>query len=208
MQAIGHVRGAQLLENELSKERRKLRDTVKESPAVADAFSRLRRAEDEGRRKRDRVAAEHAAMQRDATKAIADKSAAVADLRATKKHSKKWKASALVIMPSKPSLWLIWAKATTRQAATKRNKNRFEVLDRLARLNSGLSAGQKNDWPWFKEAWDTHMVEQHGADWASTFAGWIQNVMDDERSNAFSAFVCTDTCRVFLGTSALHVPGA
>ena len=91
LQAIGHVRGAHLIECELGKEMRKLRYTVKESPAVADAFSRLRRAEDEGRRKRDRVAAEHAAMQRDATKAIADKSAAVADLRATKKKPRNGK---------------------------------------------------------------------------------------------------------------------
>ena len=34
----------------------------------------------------------------------------------------------------------------------KARKNRFEVLDRLSRLKAGLSAGQKNDWSWFKES--------------------------------------------------------
>ena len=52
----------------------------------------------------------------------------------------------------------------------KGRKNRFEVLDRLSRLKAGLSAGQKNDWPWFKEAWDGAMEAQHGANWASVFA--------------------------------------
>ena len=51
----------------------------------------------------------------------------------------------------------------------KARKNRFEVLDRLARNGAGLSAGQKNDWPWFKEAWDKEMVRQHAANWASVF---------------------------------------
>ena len=89
----------------------------------------------------------------------------------------------------------------------KAKRNRFDVLDRLARIKMGLSAGQKNDWPWFKETWDQEMVTQHGAKWASLFAGWVQNVLDDERSNAFSLFVYNETCRVFHGTAALHVPG-
>lgn len=86
--------------------------------------------------------------------------------------------------------------------------NSFDVLDRLARIKVGLSAGQKNDWLWFKETWDQEMVTQHGVNWASIFAGWVQNVLDDERSNAFSLFVYSESCRVFHGTAALHVPGS
>ena len=81
------------------------------------------------------------------------------------------------------------------------------MLDRLAHLNVGLSAAQRNDWPWFKDAWDHEMVSQHGANWASVFAGWVQNVLNDERSNAFSEFVYNETRRVFQGVVALHVPG-
>ena len=93
------------------------------------------------------------------------------------------------------------------QALPKARKNRFEVLDRLARIRAGLSAGQKNDWPWFKDAWDKNMVKEHGADWAQVFSEWIQGVLDDERSNAFSIFVYSETCRVFKGAAALHNPG-
>ena len=45
-----------------------------------------------------------------------------------------------------------------------------EVLDRLALLKVGLSAAQKNDWAWFKDAWDQHMVSLHGEQWATIFA--------------------------------------
>ena len=85
--------------------------------------------------------------------------------------------------------------------------NCFEVLDRLTRHKVGLSPGQKNDWPWFKETWDEAMATQYGVNWASIFAGWVQNVMDSEASNTFSKLVYDETCRVFHDTAALHVPG-
>ena len=84
---------------------------------------------------------------------------------------------------------------------------RFEWLGRLARIKAGLSAGQKNDWQWFKEAWDGAMVDEYKDNWGSTFASWMQRVVDDDRSNAFSVFVYNETARVFHGTMALHVPG-
>ena len=87
-------------------------------------------------------------------------------------------------------------------------KNRFEVLDRLSRLKAGLSPGQRNDWQWFKESWDQAMVHEHKDNWASVFAGWVQTVLNDDRSNAFSLFVYNETCRVFNDTVALHVPGS
>ena len=90
----------------------------------------------------------------------------------------------------------------------KARKNRFEVLDRLSRLKAGLSAGQKNDWPWFKESWDAAMVAEHRSNWASVFAGWVQSVLEDEGSTAFSLFVYNETCRVFHASAALHVPGS
>ena len=81
------------------------------------------------------------------------------------------------------------------------------MLDRLARIKAGLSAGQRNDWQWFKEAWDQEMVTQHKGDWAKLFSSWMQSVLDDDRSNAFSLFVSNEACRVFHGSVALHVPG-
>jgi hypothetical protein len=97
---------------------------------------------------------------------------------------------------------------TPNAGGAKAKKNRGDVLDRLARLNAGLSAGQKNDWQWFKEAWDSAMVSEHKANWANIFGGWAQGVLNDERSNAFSLFVHSETLRVFPGMAALQVPGS
>ena len=40
-------------------------------------------------------------------------------------------------------------------------KNRAQVLDRLPRLGQGISAAQRNDFMWFKDTWDTKMLEEH-----------------------------------------------
>ena len=93
------------------------------------------------------------------------------------------------------------------QAASKEQKNRWEVLDRLTWLKAGFSAGQRNDWRWFKDAWDKAMLTEHGADWPELFATWMQNVLNDTRSNALSIFMHTETRRAFDGNAALQVPG-
>ena len=99
-------------------------------------------------------------------------------------------------------------EGTANAGGAKARNNRFEVLDRLARIRAGLSPGQWNDFPWFKDAWDEDMVKVHGASWGSASAKRMQSVLDDEGSNAFSTFVYAETLRVFDGTAALHVPGA
>ena len=65
-------------------------------------------------------------------------------------------------------------------------KNRCEVLDRLARHGADLSASQRNDFDWWKSAWDIAMVEEHKETWAETFAGWMQDVINSSETNAFS----------------------
>ena len=75
------------------------------------------------------------------------------------------------------------------QGGVKGRSKRFEVLDRLSRLGAGLSAGQRNDWPWFKEARDAAMVKVHQDTWAEQFSRWMQQVLGDERGSAFSEFV-------------------
>ena len=67
----------------------------------------------------------------------------------------------------------------------KAKRNGFEALDKFSRLGSGLSAGQKNDWAWSKEEWDKEMVAVHGAAWASTFASWMQTLLNDGDTAAF-----------------------
>ena len=88
-------------------------------------------------------------------------------------------------------------------------KNRLEVLDRLARLGQGLSPAQKNDFKWFKEAWDARMLQEHGDNWPELFMGWMQRLLgenEDGVANAFSVFVHNETRRCFDGVSALRVP--
>ena len=78
-------------------------------------------------------------------------------------------------------------------------KQRFELMDRIAALGSGLSPGQRNDWTWFKENWDKKMALEHKDKWGATFAGWMQNVLEKmrEANNAMSLFVYEETSRCF-----------
>ncbi len=207
LRAIGSVRGVQCIEAELAKERRKARQLVKDSPAVADAFLRLRRAEDQERLMNKRIADQHGERKREAAKALADRDTAVAELRETRRKIHEMESVGACRHAIKTFTLEALGEGNDNAGGPKARKNRFEALDRLARIRAGLSAGQKNDWSWFKEAWDKEMVKQHGANWASVFAKWMQSVLDDECSNAFSTFVYNETCRVFHGTAALHVPG-
>ena len=54
LRTIGSVEGVQSIQHVLAKERRKARNLASDSPAVADAFLRLRKADDDVMRKRIR----------------------------------------------------------------------------------------------------------------------------------------------------------
>ena len=208
LRAIGHVRGVQCIEAELSKEKRKERALIKDSPAVADAFSRIRRAEDQDRLMNMHAADEQKDRKRQAVKALADRDAAVAELKETKRKIQDLEG--IVACKSAVKTFTVEAlgAGSDNAGGPKSKKNRFDVLDRLSRIGAGLSSGQKNDWSWFKEAWDKDMVTDHGGLWAEVFSKWMQGVLDDERSNAFSTFMYNESRRVFSGSAALHVPGA
>jgi len=207
LKSAGSVRSVQVVEAELQKEVRKERGIVRAHPAVAEAFARLRAAEAQSDLERSRVVAETKDRKRARDLAPADKDAALAQLRTTRRRQREMegiRASAHAMKSFIPDELGAGQKNAGGKA---KQKNRFEILDRLARLNAGLSVGQKNDWAWFKSNWDKKMVEEHGKEWAAAFSSWIQCVLDDKRSNAFSMFVHSETRRVFQGMTALHVPG-
>ena len=52
------------------------------------------------------------------------------------------------------------------------------------------------------------MLTKYGGEWPEKFATWMQEVVTDSRSNAFSIFVYEETCRVFDGAAALQLAGA
>jgi len=206
--AIGALRAAQVVEQELGKEKRKQRAIIKESPAVADAFLQLNRAEEQAALKQKKLVAQQNDRKREAAKAIADKNAAVAEMKKTKRCIQELESTRACKHSVKTYTLDALGAGSENAGGAKGKRNRLEVLDRLSRLKAGLSAGQRNDWPWFKDAWDEAMLDNHGKNWASVFSGWVQHVLDDERSNAFSAFVYNETCRVLSANAALHVPGA
>ena len=86
-------------------------------------------------------------------------------------------------------------------------KARFELMDRIAHLGSGLSAGQRNDWTWFKENWDNQMAEEHKDAWGTVFAGWMEGVLEKlhEANNAMSLFVYDETRRCLAGELGVAV---
>ena len=87
---------------------------------------------------------------------------------------------------------------------------RLELLDRLASLGNGLSPAQRNDWPWFKAAWDAAMLEEHGDHWPGIFSSWVQQTLDEieaGQGNAVSVLVNRETARCFSDEPAVSVPG-
>ena len=208
LRSIGCLRGVQSIEAELQKERRKQRQLIKATPAVADAFLQRRRAEDQDTLTRKRLAAQQQQLERDRAKAIADRNAAAAELRQHKRSIQDMEGLRACKHAIKTFTPDALGQGSRNAGGTKAKSRRFEVLDRLARLKAGLSPGQKNDWQWFKESWDQAMVHEHKDNWASVFAGRVQTVLNDDRSNALSLFVYSETCRVFNATVALHVPGS
>ena len=85
-------------------------------------------------------------------------------------------------------------------------KLRFEVMDRMSRIGSGLSPAQRNDFAAVKHSWDAAMLEKHRGERAMTFLSRMQALLDKSESNAFSHFVRRESCTLFHGTIALHVP--
>ena len=88
-------------------------------------------------------------------------------------------------------------------------KERLAAFERI-RLLAELSPEQGNDWDYFKGAWDRHMAEEHGEDWADLFCEHIQHVLNEleaGQANALSVLMHQETERVLFPTLALQVPG-
>ena len=146
-------------------------------------------------------------QQREAAKAIAERNTAAAELNNIKRNAQDMenvRATKHAIKTFTPDAL---GQGSPNAGGAKAKSRRFEVLDRLARLKAGLSPGQQHEWQWLKDSWDQAMVHEHTGSWGSVFAGWVQTVLNDNRSNAFSLFVYNESCRVSNATVALHVPG-
>ena len=90
--------------------------------------------------------------------------------------------------------------------AAHRNR-RLDVLDRIARHGAEFTPQQRNDWKWFKEAWDDSMSESHNKDWGSTFARIAQHLMERLQGGevtAASTFMFTETERCLKDIKVLR----
>ena len=122
-----------------------MRAFIVESPAVADAFSRIRKAEDQDSLMNMHAADEQKERKRQAVKALADRDAAVAELRKTRRTIQDMEGIRQCTHAIKTFTLDSLGAGITNAGGPKAKKNRHEVLDRLARYKAGLSAGQRND---------------------------------------------------------------
>ena len=86
---------------------------------------------------------------------------------------------------------------------------RFDALNRVAGLGSGLSAAQRADLDWFRREWDAAGMADFGTSWPETFATWLQNVIDEYlggNARAFSVFMHSETRRRLSSSLALALP--
>lgn len=206
LKAVGAVRAMQCVQRELTKHKRTLRNLSQGSTSVANAFLQLRRAHDLEWMEKQQCLADQKDREVAMTKAIEARDAAIAETKKRKREIVDYEnmKTALHAMKQFP-LSCLGAGKDNAGGVQARNK-RFEVLDRLAKLGQGLSPEQRNDWQWFKESWDDAMVKEYKAEWARTFAGWIQLVIRDEASNAMSKFVHRETLKIVSDVEGLKVP--
>ena len=208
MKGTGLVRVVHALEQELHKEERRERELVREHPAVAETFLRFRRAEQREFQEQQRVALLMRKRKTYAAEAIAVRNAAVAEVKKARKALQDLESHKALKHAVKTFTVEALGGNTANAGGAKGKKNRYEVLDRLSRHQSGLSDAQKNDFGWWKDDWDAAMLQEHKHHWAETFAGWVQKILDDPSSNAFSKFMYNETVRVLHGRKALAVPGS
>ena len=206
---FGAMSAVQSLENELRKERKRQRSICNENPAVADAMLRRRDQERVQELQQQRAAAELNATRVSAASLQKE----IADAKELLKKRKAQVLEAENLLEMKHAFKTfspeMLGHGHAKGAGAAGRKRRHEVLDRMAHTGTGLSAGQKNDWAWFKDSWDEAMLSEHTAEWGGVFAQYIQGILDrldKGATNAFSLFVQDETKRVLAMVPALQVP--
>ena len=210
LRPIGAVSAVANLENEIKKERRRVRNLAREDPAVAGALAlRDEFLQAEAWKKQRQLEADRQTQV--TTKQV---EAALADAKAKLKKRKSEVQQFECVLAEKAAMKRftpeVLGQGHPKCGGAQGRKARYEVLDRLAHLGTGLSPPQRNDWAWFKTAWDDKMAAEHGQDWGGVFAGWAQKILEDmgkdAGSNSFSVFVYKETRRCLEGEGVLIVP--
>ena len=210
LREVGAQASVAHLQNEVRKEKRRERASSREDPEVLHALALQREQENAAERQRRKM------LQEDKKRAVTAtqlRDAAAAATALLKKRKKEIEAAEDVLHAKHAAKQFtvegLGKGATTKRCLDAAKKRRWEVLDRLARLGQGLSPAQRNDFGWFKETWDSRMLQEYGDSWPEVFMGWMQQLLGENEkgvANAFSLFVHNETRRCFDGVSALRVP--
>ena len=204
----GQLRVVQVMQQEISKIKRRERKLSLESPVVAEAFKRQRLVEEHEFRERLLRVRQEKARRKDAQMAVAAKEAALAQLRKTKRSIQDLESKAACNAAMKTFPIDLLGAGDCKAGGAKARKCRFDVLDRLAQNGAKLSSSQKNDFDWWKHAWDEWGCLEYKSMWGETFASWMQQILTSHVINAFSTFMHCETNRVLRDKKALVVPGS
>jgi hypothetical protein len=209
LKACGAMKSVINLQNDILKERRRIRSMGREDGDVLLALAKQGDEEDARERKRRRAVADANAQTLNAAKL----KRSIEDANSTLKKRKRAIQEAESLLEMKHAMKTFSAKGLGKGRSggggAPGKKLRLEVLDRLSRVGQGLSGAQKNDFGWWKNSWDAKMLEEHGEDWGGVFAEWAQRVLKDVEDgigNAFSLFVHDETRRCFNEALVLRVP--
>jgi len=209
LKECGLIKAAVNVENEIRKARRHARSVGSEDPQVLFALARQRESEEAQERLRRSLVAQANAKTRTA-ESLRREAAVAADTLRKRKQAIQDAESLLETKHAMTS----FSPEDLGQGRSRggggpaKQKKRAEVLDRLARLGTGLSPAQRNDFAWWKDAWDAKMLAEHKDDWGGVFAGWVQSILndlDEGSASAFSLFVHAETVRCFSGAPAVQL---
>ena len=209
LREVGAMGSAVVLQNEIRKEERRQRHMRQQDPAVAGAFIRLTNAQEAEERRKLKVLRQDDLRRASVTRLRQEAEAARALLKKRKAEVLEYENLLEVSFAIKRYSPAMLGQGNAKGGGATGRKRRFEVLDRMARIGSGLSVAQKNEFGWFKDVWDEKLLGEFMGNWGETFASWIQKVLlelNEGKSNAFSEFVHSETERHFKDLPALLVP--
>ncbi len=211
LRSWGDIAGATFMELQLNKERRRVRELSREDPGVQRALAAYEDAREATLRREKQQLDVEARRGEELTRLGADVKKARKLLR-TQQAKLVDAEEAIDIKHRIKHVGLSELGAGFRSCGGAAGRTaRFEALNRLARLGSGLSAAQRSDFDWFRREWDAAGMDDFGEQWPRTFATWLQNVIDEYlggNSRAFSMFMHSETRRRLSGSLALALPAA
>ena len=208
---LGLMDAAAGIHHEAQKQKRRTRALCSEHPAVAGALSQ-RSAQQNAERKRkecEKIAAqvEQSKLQARVKRLKLQNEEETAKLNKIIQDVIDFESLAECTHALKTFTPEFLGEGQKNNGGAKCRDRRHEVLDRLARLGSGLTPQQKNDFTWFKDSWDTKCAAESPRTWGGKFAGLCQKILNDmgtpTHKHAFSVFVSNETQRHFANQGAL-----